>query len=222
MRRDRIRASLLTMYSKLQSGRLLTTAKVVLAALVLSSLLLASFPISTSAAGPLCKLACCSGRAPHAAGSCMNGSCHSGLNLSSHSHQDRHKGGTPVPPHKLTASEPMCGVTQAAKSSTSKWARVTTRARKSYSRDRAPDDRESLSSSVFTKPCQRDCGSCASGTLNSSRSRSAIARVNGIGPRPPLSSQLTDVDSNSIRSLSGLYRQHVPRGPPSFSEIKTR
>jgi hypothetical protein len=184
-----------------------------LAALVLSSFLLASFPISTRASGPLCKLACCSGRAPHAAGSCMSGSCHSGLNLSkpsSHSH------------HKLPASEPICGVTQVTKSSSSKWARVTTRARKSYSHDRAAADRESLSSTAISKPCRPDCGSCASGSMNSSRSRSAAARANGIEPRPPLNTQLADVETNSIRNLTASDQQHVPRGPPSFSEIKTR
>ena len=202
------------MYSLLNFGRLLTAAKIVLAALVLSSFLLASFPTSTSAAGPLCKLACCSGRAPHAAGSCMNGSCHSGLNLSSHSHRDRHTGGTPVPLHKLPASEPMCGVTQGT--------RVTTRARKSYSHDRSAADRESLSSTAISKPCRPDCGSCASGSMNSSRSRGAAARVNGIEPRPPLNTQLADLESNSIQNLSGLDQQHIPRGPPSFSAIKTR
>jgi hypothetical protein len=48
-------------------------------ATLLLSILWANIPTASLASGPMCNLACCAGRAPHAAGSCMNGSCHAFL-----------------------------------------------------------------------------------------------------------------------------------------------
>src|SRR5690349_10464722 len=50
--------------------------RTVLAVSLLLAFLASSFPLTTIASGPMCTLACCAGRPPHAAGSCMNGSCH--------------------------------------------------------------------------------------------------------------------------------------------------
>lgn len=54
-------------------------ARALLGAMLFFSVLASSFPLATLASGPMCTLACCAGRAPHAAGSCMNGSCHAFL-----------------------------------------------------------------------------------------------------------------------------------------------
>ena len=64
-----------------QSSRspLVWVSRLLVGATLLLSLLASSFPLGTLASGPMCTLACCAGRAPHAAGSCMNGSCHAFL-----------------------------------------------------------------------------------------------------------------------------------------------
>src|ERR1700687_1161307 len=53
--------------------------RIVLAAALLLALVSSTFPVAALASAPMCHLACCAGRAPHAAGSCMNGSCHAFL-----------------------------------------------------------------------------------------------------------------------------------------------
>ena len=82
-------------------------SRVILGAMLLVAILSANIPSSVIASGPMCTLACCAGRAPHAAGSCMNGSCHAflaGHNQKPHIHQTR-----------VRVAEQVCGLSRATK-----------------------------------------------------------------------------------------------------------
>src|SRR5947207_8718754 len=54
----------------------LLAARAILAVMLLLSLLSGCFAFALASSAPLCRLACCAGRPPHAADSCLGGSCH--------------------------------------------------------------------------------------------------------------------------------------------------
>ena len=75
-------------------------ARAMLAVMLLLMLVAGSIVWPASASGPLCAMACCAGKAPHAAGSCMHGSCETGVTANktgngdakaSHHHQEQHE-----------------------------------------------------------------------------------------------------------------------------------
>src|SRR5437660_6780439 len=68
--------------NRVNSPRFCRWARLILAVLLLAGLASTAAPLITNASGTLCKLSCCAGRAPHAAGSCMNGACHTFLRKS--------------------------------------------------------------------------------------------------------------------------------------------
>src|SRR6266849_4998525 len=78
-------------------------ARAILGAILMLGLLSGSLPFASVSSAPVCKLACCVGRPPHAAGSCMSGSCHTGLVLhpatSNHAYEHIRK----------DRAEPLCG-----------------------------------------------------------------------------------------------------------------
>jgi hypothetical protein len=153
------------------------------------------------AAGSMCTLECCAGRPPHAAGSCMDGSCNAVLSI-------RHK---TLKGHRVTQnqSDQFCGLSRT----------VVTRnvARTGVSRAPRPARSDPASASAFVKPCQPDCGGCASGFASSNQQRNAGTPAQAAGPRPPTDS-LFDFGSHRAQILNALCRQCAPRGPPvSFS-----
>jgi hypothetical protein len=190
-------------------------ARAILATGLLLGLLLGSVPFAVVTSAASCKLACCAGRAPHAAGSCMNGSCHVSLNGGT---QQRHI-------HSEAAIEPgehLCGLSRiklhAARLPVTE--SVTIDAASSLL-DKGPPgsttDQTSISTTVLTKPCQADCGSCGSSFTNLNRQRNSGALAYADRPRPPSGVRLSKVDFKPTRKLSALCRRGAPRGPPSFS-----
>jgi hypothetical protein len=182
-------------------------------AVLLLAVLWANIPSASLASSPVCNLACCAGRAPHAAGSCMNGSCHAVLG--SHNHKLHiHLETQTEPP------EPFCGLSRVAKNGRLfRFESAVTRT-SSYNSQTAktPFPRDaSLSSSVLTKPCQSDCGSCGSGFTNSNRQRHPAALAYVDRARPPSGSGLLGDNNPLIRKLTALGHRGAPRGPPSFS-----
>lgn len=200
--------------SKQIGSRLLRVARVLLAAAVLLAVLSTAVPFTIFASGPMCALACCAGRAPHAAGSCMNGSCHASLS-----------GHTKKPlihfEARIEQGEELCGLPRiklySARLPAIETVTIYASSDISQRASKTAPDQASISTTALTKPCQADCGSCGSGFTNSNRQRNAAALAYADRPRPPSGLVLGKVDYRPTRKLSALCRRGTPRGPPSFS-----
>jgi hypothetical protein len=181
-------------------------AKLIVGSLLLWSVLAANIPFSASAADQMCTLACCAGMAPHAAGSCMDGSCHAFLGPKSHKIH--------LQVEAFQPSEELCGLSQIelnAQLNISK--SLTGLVSTERSRDSlAPED--SISRTSLTKPCKPDCGSCASGFTNTKRQRNPAALGYAVRPRPPSGYGLSRFGYSLSQDLSSLCNQGAPRGPP--------
>jgi hypothetical protein len=176
-------------------------ARILLGACLLASILWTNLPQSSAMSGPMCALACCKGRAPHAAGSCMNGSCHAFLNHSrSHTHR------------RVTDQEPLCGLPQMTRLEVSTSVRVYQKTRGANS----PTDSGVIATTALGQSCQPDCDGCTVGYTNSNRSRNPSALAYAARPRPPSAGNLVGPDSNLIRKLAAICLESAPRGPPPF------
>jgi hypothetical protein len=189
-------------------------ARVILGAMLLLAILSANIPSSVLASGPMCTLACCAGRAPHAAGSCMNGSCHAflaGHNQKLHVHHET----------RIEHVEQLCGLSRVNKNASRLRFIQTVRTESSpadthYSREsKTAPDQASVSTGALTKPCQPDCGA---GTISSSNQRR---------PRESATHSLTDrarlasnpgslaAANNAIYAREAIHWQANPRAPPA-------
>jgi hypothetical protein len=206
------------------------TARVFLAVTLLLILVASSIALPAAANGPLCTLACCAGRAPHAAGSCMHGSCGSGLathNPSSNvPHQAHHHheqqpaeesdqtSAFPGATASVGASEmgdvPTIEATPYEVSADDGGQADTTEAAANRSNDPA------ITASVLSKSCQPDCGACTSGFAAQKRSRNVATLAGSNHAPPPWSLQLAGGRHSLTHPRSALGRQSVPRGPPLF------
>ncbi len=166
-----------------------------MAFVLLSAFLSGIIPLAAVTAGSLCTLECCVGRAPHASGSCMNGSCQVTLpGARKHSHH--------AAPDR---AEKLCGLPRA----------IHLTSFLSGAESRLPGSSDHLSSLALAKPCQPDCGGCASGFANSNRTRNSASGAAENRPRPPTNSRLSDFRYHWTRVLNAQCRQGSPRGPPS-------
>jgi len=187
------------MFARKRSNRLKLIARMALAAILLAGLLGGMLPLETLASGQMCTLACCAGRAPHAAGSCMDGSCHAALKKHSgqiHSSQRKEFG------------DQLCGA--------ARFARRLSSGKSIKPAEHSSKENESqqarLSSATITKPCLSDCGSCASGFTNPNRERNTVAVI--ASTRPPSDLRLIAIRCNLTRQLRALCRHFGPRAPP--------
>lgn len=189
-------------------------ARVILGATILLSILWANIPTAALASGPMCNLACCAGRAPHAAGSCMNGSCHAFLRgrvKTSHIHRQ-----LPV-----QQSEQLCGLPRTIARTTARLLRksstLTLGDSSGQSHGSRAHEAESLSMSTLGKPCQPDCGAGTFTSSSQSRPRDTGAISYADKPRPPSSSRFELSSFNRAKTLDALCRRSRPRGPPITS-----
>jgi hypothetical protein len=174
-------------------------AKLALAVMLLIAFLSSIAPLAPVSAGSVCTLECCAGRAPHAAGSCMDGSCHAAL-LTSHK----------IEQAKLNPSEQLCGLNR-------KVANLAL-VRINHAPSRPKAEQTKLSAAAFVKPCQPDCGGCASGFTNPNRQKNSAAIADAVRPRAPIAIHLSNPGYHRTQILDALCRQGAPRGPPlSFS-----
>lgn len=185
------------MFARKRSNRLKPIARMALAAILLAGLLGSLLPLETLASGQMCTLACCAGRAPHAAGSCMDGSCHVSLKKAS---KQNH------PSQRKQLAEQLCGVT-----------RLTRRLSSNKTVQLSPIKKESqqaqLSSTTMSRPCLPNCGSCGSGSAASDfRNHAAIARHQR--SRRLAAAGFTDIFFAVLLTLTTLVRQGAPRAPP--------
>jgi hypothetical protein len=189
----------------------LRTLRVVLVAAVLSGCLLSSIPVGSVASGPMCALACCAGRAPHAAGSCMHGECHVDLKSGHNSHQDSHKHHVkPV----ASSSEPLCGLSRIL--ATSRRGVSVADAVKDGHHNKPDPKTPAASSNTISKPCVNDCGGCASAAFSSSKVRNGSGFSYANYARPPSSFDSFNLSFQLIKQRDGLRRQSAPRPPPVF------
>ena len=189
-------------------------ARTILAALLLLTLLSASLPLTTIPSGPTCTLACCAGRAPHAAGSCMNGSCHAFLigrpkSSTIHVHLAVHESERLFGLPRSTARNSMVLL----RGSTA----LTLAAFSGRLRGSRTEDAASVSTSTLGKPCQPDCGAGAFSSSSQSRRRDSSAVSYADKPRPPSTARLEHSSFSHTKALDALCRRSRPRGPPISS-----
>ena len=173
--------------------KITSAVRAALVAVLLGAFLSGILPLAPVAAGSLCTLACCVGRAPHVSGSCMKGSCRVTLSAGRSRRHDA------IPDQ----AESLCGLSRTLKPT-------------SFTRRRASSAGASdrVSSSALERPCQADCGSCASGSANSHRPRNSAAVTGDSRPRPPTITQLPGFRFRRALILRTLCLQDAPRGPP--------
>ena len=175
---------------------LLRVARIMLAAMLLTAFFAGVVPLVSVSAGSMCHLECCAGRAPHASGSCLDGSCQANLSAPVHSHHARQD---PV--------DKLCGLPRKIETKSFPRTRIKSTAHHSF---------DQVASSAFEKPCQPDCGGCASSSTNSNRQRNSAVIASADRPRPPTARGLSNSGYNPIRTLGAQRRQGAPRGPPSI------
>src|SRR6266404_1649606 len=157
----------------------LRVSRTILAALLPIALLWSVVSVTTIASSSMCTLACCAGRAPHAAGSCMNGSCQASLishNKASHVHR------------AVQPSERLCGVMRITGRTTA----ALNRESKMLALDRSSEQRRASHapqagtiSTAVGKPCQPDCCAGTFGSSSQSRPRESGASSYVDKLRPP-------------------------------------
>ena len=175
-------------------------ARLLCALMVLLAFSSAVIPLgTTSAAASTCALACCSGKAPHAAGSCAHGSCHAAVR--------RHR---PTSHHSRSTTSPtdqLCRLPRRIETKSS--ARIRP-ARKTSENDA---DQTSQSLTSLSRPCLPECGSCSTSFPNSNQ-RNASALSHERRPGALSNVRLAGLDCSSSKILEALSEQCAPRGPP--------
>ncbi len=148
-----------------------------------------------AASGPMCTLACCAGRAPHAAGSCMQGSC---------SDHDAHH----EPPD---AESPIPGIVAGAHGSDMD--NVPTVDASHVTRQNASGV-PAFSTAALMKPCESGCGASTTITITVRKARDG-ATNGSINHRPASATvRLKQISFDAPPLQTGFGRNHIPRGPP--------
>ena len=169
------------------SGRSGAAARVIMAAVLAGAFICAALPLASVSAGNVCRLECCAARTPHAAGSCMNGTCHAAIRI--------HKQRVERPPAAAPAEE-FCGLKILAK-------RLV-----HVANSTEPTTRDSVV--TLSAPCNADCGSCAVSSV-SAKHKITVAATYRLQPQRTT----WPIESDLISSHEIFQRQYSPRGPPT-------
>lgn len=216
------------------TGRRRIAARAVLAVTLVLTLAAGSIIRPAAASGPTCSLSCCSGREPHDAGSCMEGSCEAGIskrpldsNGPNHSHHQLQQ-----PAHESDSSLPraFAGITASAGGADMHASNHETPTVEASTYDTADDtppehagqtnssDATSagfaLSTVAMSKPCPSDCGLLASSFGAGKRSRALAVLPGRHGNHPPQSVKLSIHSQSPKFALYIFCRRCAPRGPP--------
>jgi hypothetical protein len=195
------------MRNNYRSCRLQNIPRVILGSILLLGMLATTFPMATIASSPMCTLSCCVGRAPHAAGSCMNGTCHAYL---------RSRANTTRIQRAETYTEKFCGLnrlTQFNRSLFSSATRSVARIGDSPTQQSKSNQR-SISGGAMTKPCDPDCGGAVLGSSTQGRARHFSAIAYADKPKPPSTSRRYRYALSRSKILGGFGQRVSPRGPP--------
>ncbi len=164
-------------------------------------------PLETSASGPMCTLSCCAGRAPHAAGSCMNGACHAFL---------IHRAGQSHVHHSESTPEQFCGLTILSAHLRSSTLRGIDANRVLEGKDSQTHSKESVSAGTIGRPCEPNCGAGLLRSSSQTRRRHSGVIARAANPRPPSRSDRLSARFSGAKSLNR-FAQISPRGPPNPS-----
>lgn len=160
--------------------------------------------LTATASSDLCALACCAGRAPHAAGSCMQGSC-----APTHAHHE-----SATDEESTDTPTAFAGATAGAHGTDLENVPTVDASAETGSTDNSAASNFSIASAA--KPCQPDCGACASTFSASKGSGHFAARPGSHLSRRPRAISIVS-DSNLVVSpRSGFAKDCNPRGPPAF------
>jgi len=172
--------------------------RTILAALLLCALFSVSVPVASVLTGPMCTRPCCAGRAAHAAGSCMDGSCHAAVH-------------TRRAAHRFTqTSEAFCGLSRKGSLITvSKIAKAVSTASGNESA------RPKGSAAALIGRGAPDCSRCASGCANLNRQRHSASATDA-DHLLPTNICFGNLRENFARARDALARRYAPRGPPVF------
>lgn len=163
-------------------------ARSVISVLLLAAFVCAVVPLASVAAGNVCRLECCAARAPHAAGSCMNRTCHAAIQI----HQTRLRRS-----REFVPAEQFCGLKRLAKQLG--FRAITTD---------APNTQQSVA--TLGRPCDAGCGSCAVGSLSAKGQIGMVAAYE----QQPLATRWS-IDSGRVLLVETSHGQYSPRGPPT-------
>ena len=166
-----------------------------------------SFQLAQSASGSPCTLTCCAGRAPHAAGSCMNGSCRAALKISRHDHAQIY--------HQT--SDQFCGVGRVAMRRGSLLRANVSSDQNTQGQSNQKSSQPATTVAGITKPCDSTCGGGISTSSTQTRQRESAAGVFAARPRPPTQAQIPGASFTFKKILNGFWRERSPRGPPAVS-----
>lgn len=167
------------------------SARTILALALIAAFACTVIPLASASAGNVCQLECCAGHATHAAGSCMNGTCHAAIRIQKSS---TGRAATSAPADEL------CGLTSVAKR-----LQVTTIP---LGPNSSPDSQHSFS--TVGQHCEPNCSSC-SGSSHSFKEKTTAARAGNARPLVAL----WFVNSRPALLPNALTREYSPRGPPS-------
>lgn len=200
---------------------MLHAARPVLAVVLLFAFLSSSVPLIVSASASKCELACCAARAPHAAGSCADGSCHAdslkrrkSRLIRSNQTEQRSK----QTEQRSKQTEQLCGVPRHLEIKTLARIRPQTDSQTASDHSQTASDHKRLSKLSLSRPCPPECGASGASSTNSNRQRNSATLAQIDNRPPPADMRLVDLAHRSSQILDALCRQCAPRGPPvSFS-----
>jgi hypothetical protein len=177
-------------------------ARFVIALVLLCALLASGLTLPEASAGHLCAMACCIGKAPHEAGSCMHESCEVVVEI-----------------QPVEEAEPLCG----AHVSSHKDLETPV-----VNKSLAPTDSSShhttskhkergTSIKAVTKPCPPDCKAGGLGYSSLKRQNDSPANGESVKQDIPTSSVRRSSVFRIARELARSFRPALPRGPPTYS-----
>ena len=145
-------------------SRVKLAGRCVLAVMLLLTMVGGNLILTATASSDLCTLACCAGRAPHAAGSCMQGSC-----APTHAH---HAQEPTVNDDDTAAPAGFAGVTAGAHGADLNEVPTV----EASADDSVKPEHSNASAAALSKSCLPDCGACNSTFNSTKRPRNVAAR----------------------------------------------
>jgi len=172
-------------------------ARLTLAVVLLAAFVCTAVPLASVSAGNVCHLECCAGRAPHTAGSCMNGTCHAAIRLRQRADRSR---------FKSEPTEKLCGL-NSFKARTFGPTIVPQRPQQN-------SPASSLEASMLVRPCQPDCGAATLTSVSQRRPRETAALSFANRTRPPSALSSLTTQTTFAHPRQPLRSQASPRAPP--------
>jgi len=177
-------------------------ARFVIALVLLCALLAGGVTLPEASAGHLCAMACCIGKAPHEAGSCMHDSCDVALEI-----------------QPVKEAESLCGAHISSQNGLESPIVNKSLASTDSSRHLTASEREPPRTSInaMTKPCPPDCRAGGLGYSSLKRQNDFPANGESVKQNIPTSSVRRESVFGIARKLERSFRPALPRGPPASS-----